>query len=345
MAAQQRIAFYYSEFRTDQYVTPDGLPSPITALRILYERNRTIRLNYDYTVTPRMLVHAGIGYIMYRNPDVALTSVLAYDAPGQLGLVGGIPNNFTGTTIATGFPRLTALTTGGYGMSLNMGPANANKYAIDKPTAVLNTSYVTGNHSFKVGADWRIDAYRDRNVRGTQGIWNFSNNETAEPYIQAGTWGRQPRKRVCEFPAGVGRQRPPYRPPQDPQFRKTSWSLFAQDTWKATRKLTFTYGVRWDRQGAADEIHQRLAEFSPTTMNPRRSDCLGATIYEGDGAGRCNCSFTNIYNKAFGPRLGRGLPDHAQDHIPRRMGRHVRRNGPLRVHQQHVDSRRRIHRL
>ena len=74
-------------------------------------------------------------------------------------------------------------------MSLNMGPANANKYAIDKPTAVLNTSYVTGNHSFKVGADWRIDAYRDRNVRGTQGIWNFSNNETADPYVQSGSLG------------------------------------------------------------------------------------------------------------------------------------------------------------
>ena len=90
--------------------------------------------------------------------------------------------------------------------------------------------------------------------------------------------------------------------PQDPQFRKTSWSLFAQDTWKVTRKLTFTYGVRWDRQGAADEIHQRLAEFSPTTMNPTVG-LLGATIYEGNGAGRCNCSFTNSITR----RSARGL--------------------------------------
>ena len=301
--SSQRVAFYYSEFRTDQYVTPDGLPSPITALRILYERNRTIRLNYDWTVTPRLLVHAGVGYILYRNPDVALSSVLAYDAPGQLGLVGGIPNNFTGTTTATGFPRLTALTTGGYGMSLNMGPANANKYAIDKPTAVLNTSYVAGNHSFKVGADWRIDAYRDRNVRGTQGIWTFSNNETAEPYIQAGQLsGANLGNSYASFLLGLA-DSAAVQTPQDPQFRKTSWSLFAQDTWKAGRKLTFTYGIRWDRQGAADEFHQRLAEFSPTTMNPTVG-LLGATIYEGDGAGRCNCTFASIYNKAFGPRLG-----------------------------------------
>ncbi len=304
IGSQQRLAFYYSEFRTDQYVTPDGLPSPITALRILYERNRTMRLNYDYTVTPRMIVHAGIGYIMYRNPDVALSSVLAYDAPGQLGLVGGIPNNFTGTTVATGFPRLTALSTGGYGMSLNMGPANANKYAIDKPTAVLNTSYVTGNHSFKVGADWRIDAYRDRNVRGTQGIWNFSNNETADAYVQSGSLGgANLGNAYASFLLGLA-DSGSVQTPQDPQFRKTSWSLFAQDTWKITPRLTFTYGVRWDRQGAADEIHQRLAEFSPTTPNPSAGGLMGATIYEGYGPGRCNCSFTTPYNKAFAPRLG-----------------------------------------
>ena len=302
--SKQKLAFYYSEFRTDQYVTPDGLPSPITGLRILYERNRTMRLNYDYTVTPKLLVHAGIGYIMYRNPDEALTSVLTYDAPGQLGLVGGIPNNFTGTGTFTGFPRLTGLTTGGYGMSINMGPANANKYAIDKPTAVLNASYVTGNHSFKVGGDWRIDAYRDRNVRGTQGIWTFSNNETAQPYIQSGSLGgANLGNAYASFLLGLA-DSAAVQTPQDPQFRKMSWSFFGQDTWKVTRKLTLTYGVRWDRQGAADEIFHRLAEFSPTTPNPSAGGLLGATIYEGDGPGRCNCSFTNTYNLGFGPRLG-----------------------------------------
>ena len=54
-----------------------------------------------------------------------------------------------------------------------MGPTNANKYAVDKPTAVVNATWVRGSHSFKVGADWRIDAYRDRNVRGTSGYLEF----------------------------------------------------------------------------------------------------------------------------------------------------------------------------
>jgi len=56
--------------------------------------------------------------------------------------------------------------------------------------------------------------------------------------------------------------------PQDPQYRKTSWSLFVQDAWKMTRKLTVTYGIRWDLQNAWREIHDRIGAFSPTTPNP-----------------------------------------------------------------------------
>jgi len=158
---------------------------------------------------------------------------------------------------------------------------------------VLNTSYVTGNHSFKVGADWRIDAYRDRNVRGTSGIWTFSNNETADPYVQSGSLGgANLGNAYASFLLGLG-DSAAYRPRKIPNSRKTSWSLFAQDTWKITRKLTFTYGVRWDRQGAADEIPSGAWRSSlPTTPNPSVGGLMGATIYEGSGAGRCNCSFT-----------------------------------------------------
>ena len=44
--------------------------------------------------------------------------------------------------------------------------------------------------------------------------------------------------------------------------------------------------------------------FGPTVSNPSAGGLLGGMVYEGYGAGRCNCKFTNTYPLAIGPRLG-----------------------------------------
>src|SRR5262249_47877468 len=44
--------------------------------------------------------------------------------------------------------------------------------------------------------------------------------------------------------------------------------------------------------------------FAPFTANPSAGGLPGATQYEGYGPKRCNCSFTNSYPFALGPRLG-----------------------------------------
>ncbi|MDP9171488.1 MAG: TonB-dependent receptor, partial [Acidobacteriota bacterium] len=141
-------------------------------------------------------------------------------------------------------------------------------------------------------------------VNGAFGNWGFNNNETGLPYLQASSVaGGNLGSAYASFLLGLA-DSASVATPKDPQFRKTSWSLFAQDTWKVTRKLTVTYGLRWGLQGAPHEIHDRFAEFSPTTPNPSVGGLLGATIYAGSGPGRCNCSFTNTYPLAIGPRLG-----------------------------------------
>jgi hypothetical protein len=117
--SNSRLSFYYSHEGSLAYTGTDGLPSPITALRILHVSSDTYRLNYDQTVTPTFIVHAGLGYLTLYDPDVALPSVLSYDAVGQLGLIGG-------TT--PGFPRLAGLGNSFGGMSLGIGPTNANQY-------------------------------------------------------------------------------------------------------------------------------------------------------------------------------------------------------------------------
>src|SRR5437867_12538548 len=189
-------------------------------------------------------------------------------------------------------------------MGLGMGPTDGSLYISDKPTGVASLAYIQGNHSYNLGAEWRIDVWTNRRNVQAIGNYGFSNTQTTLPSTQqnplsGGSVGYSYASFLLglDNTASVGA-------PGDPQYRKTSWSLFLQDTWKVTRKLTLDYGVRWDFQGPAREIYNRTAQFSPKVPNPAAGGLLGATIYEGNGAGRCNCSFPDNYPYAIGPCLG-----------------------------------------
>ena len=294
-----KVSFYFSKQTTDQLTSPDGLPDSITAVRVQAIYGTTARLNYDRSITPTLLFHAGAGVQRFHNPDSSPPSVLQYDAAGQLGFTGSATN-------PGGFPRINGLTGAalGAGSSVNFGPSNANSYFDTALTGSTSIAYIRGSHTYKLGGEWRLNSWSDRNSRGSQGILNFSAAETGLPYLQStnvggGTVGFP----YASFLLGLA-DTASVNAVQDPQWRKQAWGLFIQDTWKITRKLTLDYGLRWDLQSQGHEIHYRTSMFGPTTPNPAAGNLPGALIYEGYGAGRCNCQFTKTYPFAIGPRIG-----------------------------------------
>ena len=66
-----KFSFYYSRMRTDKDNGQDGLPDPISARRDQIIRSHTYRFNYDHTLSPTVILHAGVGYQRYYNPDSA----------------------------------------------------------------------------------------------------------------------------------------------------------------------------------------------------------------------------------------------------------------------------------
>ncbi len=81
---------------------------------------------------------------------------------------------------------------------------------------------------------------------------------------------------------------------------KYQTGIYAQDTWKLTRKITLDYGLRWDLGTYAHEQFGRNGSIGLAIPNPSASGRLGATQFEAT----CKCNFASNYNKAFGPRLG-----------------------------------------
>ncbi len=290
-----KVSFSYAFISTHSNSNGgDGLPVPLTAVRPQMQSSHTYRLNYDYTLSPTMLLHAGVGEQRYHNPDSSGQDVLGYDAVANLGLVGG-------TT--TGFPRISGLSGSQGGMALGIGPTNANDYLTDKPTAVVSVTWVKENHTFKTGFEWQRNIFTNRNSNG-YGSYSFGATETGLPSIQT-------------FPVSGGSVGYSYASfllgrvnnasvsnPQDPQYRKWSAAVYVQDTWKITRKLTLDIGLRYDYQPIPYEMANRRSAFGTQVVNPSAGGLLGGMIYEGYGPGRCNCSFGNTYPYEIGPRLG-----------------------------------------
>ena len=306
-----RLSLYVSLENTDQLTSPEGLPQPISAVRVQAIYGDTSRLNYDKSFTPTLLAHLGIGFSRFHNPDSSPPESLTYDTAGQLGFVGS-------ATTPGGFPKMTGLS-GPLGTGMpGLGPNNANSYFDDTLTAPLSATLVHGNHTFKAGGEFRLSSWSDRNSRGAQGILNFSGNETALPYLNSATVTSGQNSTAANGSGtnsgniGVGYasfllgqiDSASVNAVQDPQLRKKAFGFFVQDTWKVTRKLTLDYGLRWDIEGQGHEIHYRTSEFGFKTPDANVNGLLGGLIYEGYGAGRCNCQFTKTYMYALGPRLG-----------------------------------------
>jgi hypothetical protein len=292
---KSKLSFYFSRYRYDAETGQDALPVPITHAHNRDIQAKTFRLNYDYTLSPTVLIHAGFGYLRPVHYDGDIPAVYNYNAATGLGLVGSYTN---------GMPSFGGLssTTGG-GMGLGFGVNAQNENINDKPTAVLNATWVHGNHTYKIGAQWR----RDENIVHSYAAvssWTFSANETALPYLQTtNIGGGSIGLPYASFLLGLGDSASQPSLP-DPFYRKTSWGFYLQDTWKITRKMTLDYGLRYDYQHAPEEVNYRDSMFGPTIPNPTAGGLLGGQVYEGYGAGRCNCQFTTPYPYAIGPRLG-----------------------------------------
>jgi hypothetical protein len=273
----------------------DGLPIPLAAFRDQRGYTYTTRLNLDYSVTPTLLVHIGGGFVRNLNPDSSPDSVLNYDAAGLLG--------FKGSSTGGGFPRIAGLTSSQGGM-FGMGPTNANHYWYDKLTIPLSASYIRNNHSIKIGGEFRLESWTDRNTRGASGVLNFGAAESGLPSTQGqNLGGGNVGFPYASFLLGLANNAT-VNAPQDPQWRNSRWGLFIQDTWKISRKLTLDYGLRWDLLDQGHEIWNRNSMFGPAVPNPSAGGLPGAVIYEGYGNGRCNCKFIPRYPYALGPRLG-----------------------------------------
>lgn len=297
--SKHRVDFYFQKTGleaqyTQQNGNAEGLPSPVTASRGSFIYTQTYRFNWDYTITPTTLLHVGFGWFHHDFNDRA--PVIDYNAERELGL--------RGATLNRNFPNFNVGSTGAAtgGMN-NLGPffsIQGTGGSERRPSGVVTATHVRGNHTFKLGGEWRGERFPTTNFGASAGAYTFANNSTVQTALQAVTLSQGSTGfpfasflmgNVTGYTLAV---------PASIHTGKKQWALFLQDTWKVTRKLTLDYGLRWDLGTYARERWGRNGNFSRDVANPSAGGHPGGTIFEAT----CNCRFANNYPYAVGPRIG-----------------------------------------
>jgi hypothetical protein len=272
-------------------------------------RSYTTRVNYDQTIRPTVLLHIGIGYLSSYQPtdypsfNQSSLGMSGYFQTNRFPSIGGFFDGSPTTNIAFGMDNLIS---GGFGgPSLGgVGPAFIAFLWEENSTANINLTWVKGNHSFKYGGELINDGYPEHSGWRANGAFGISNAETGDPYqnLQPYNFTDPTGFSYASFLLGLVDDIQ-ISPNTQTKTGNYSFGLYAQDSWKLTRKFTLDYGLRYDFQTYLKEEHGRMGIASFSTIDPTVG-LPGAEIYEGYGGGRCNCVFSNNYPLAFGPRAG-----------------------------------------
>ncbi|MBI4908917.1 MAG: carboxypeptidase regulatory-like domain-containing protein, partial [Acidobacteria bacterium] len=131
------------------------------------------------------------------------------------------------------------------------------------------TSHPKGNHSLRLGAEYRLLLENVSNYGNVSPAYSFGTNWTQGPLDNSG--GAPVGQGLASFLLGL--------PTGGSISRNAStaessgyWSLFLQDDYKLTRKLMVNAGLRWEYETAITERYDRSSRgFDFQTANPIQS--------------------------------------------------------------------------
>jgi hypothetical protein len=203
--------------------------------------------------------------------------------PPQLDFVGNIPYN----------------TIGDYGWG-KFGFLTNNRWQFSD-----DLSWVKGKHNIKIGFEYRHHQFPFAGwaVGAQGGQFAFNNLETGG-YDALGNSLSQTGESFASFLLGQVHSST-QTIPVFPIFSEAYTSPWINDEFKATGRLTLTFGLRWDYQFARTERHDRYSTFDPSAPNPGAGGRPGALIFAGKGQGRSGHeTFEDPSRNAWGPRFG-----------------------------------------
>ena len=299
LSNKMKLSGYYSEVHTFSPQN-NGFTQAYTATQPQNAVSRTIRLNWDFTATPSLLIHLGAGLLRTANPQAGF----AYDQT-QL-FPQGLP------FAANYFPYMAGMSSalgggwnggGGWPAVTNTNIAfTLTPQAWDtKPTFNANATWVKGNHTYKLGATALFEGIQSVNASRADGQFGFAQAQTMDPwqYGQAFANTASSGFGYASFFLGDANSVALAQVAR-PRLGTHGYGIYVQDSWKITRKLTFDYGLRWDYAILWKEQYGRMQNAAFTLPNAEIGGRIGTVEYQAT----CHCNYADAYPYGIGPHLG-----------------------------------------
>ena len=250
--------------------------------------SKVFRLNHDYTFSPTSINHFTFGLLRYQNPDGVPNR--GFDPEAELGLKG--------TLIKGWFPRI------GYGLS-DIGTNQLKHLFHTVPSFTDNFSKVVGSHTIKFGGEYRRVLANFFGANGAYGSLGFSPAQTALPYLatDSAIYSKIGSPFASFLLGTVGSAG--MNSPVNMAYRYSDYTLFIQDDYKITPRLTVNYGLRYDLHRPLREKYDRISSFVADLPNPGAGNRPGALGFLGEGAGRVGRkSWLDTDFRDLSPRVG-----------------------------------------
>ncbi|MGA7908799.1 MAG: hypothetical protein WCA16_15425, partial [Candidatus Sulfotelmatobacter sp.] len=254
---------------------------PLSNGRLQIYRSHEFRLSESHTFSPRVLNVLNFAYNFDYN---ASTPTDPGNWSQQLGF---------GDTGANTFPLIGFTDNAAYGHSEtflgNSWQGNLSGVNVITGDSV---TWTKGRHNFTFGGDFQAHQVNNRTGSGALSF-DFNSNNTAGPgYPYDGfayasfLLGQSDKASESVAYNLYGRQKGMF--------------LYAQDSYKATSKLTLSMGLRWNYNFRFHEKYGNWANFDETAISPTYG--IPGTLALAKNGG--DSFYKNEYAKQFGPTLG-----------------------------------------
>ncbi len=218
----------YYAWQRDQRGEPNLQGNTIPGFGDTRKSHRQIfTLNEVHTFSPSLVNEARFGFNRINitfSPNTPIN-------PAGLGISNGI-------TTDLGLPQITI---GGLGLNLG-GPAGFPQGRTDTGMVVSDTlTWLRGRNSFKVGGEWR--RFKNHNFTSDTGTFGYAS--------------------LNDFFVGQGNAFSITLGDRPSDIVQQAVGLFVQDSLRASSKLTFDLGLRWDMNIGPVDSEDRFVVFDP----------------------------------------------------------------------------------